>query len=374
MKRQLYILAILVLTSQLVYGRQVKTPKDIQDAVAFLQTDCPDSLKTLPYNYKNDYLAAGNRFDSVAVFSIEQLDTIKGVYGLNTDYKKVTHTLPFTFYAPKKSLDTMSKRPFIMLIHGGGFINGSHTSLEAVARSFAVRGYAAATIGYRKGFKLGAIPCLMGDSVELLKAVYRATQDANAAMRYFVAHADTLGIDTDQLFLFGSSAGSVTTTSMIYYPQSFFDAQIPNLQATLGALHNASNAIEADFQIQAELTTSGYALLDREQMTVENSKPAFYMQGSRDPTLPIRYGPVLRCPIGKYGHSYGSSAAKEILKGLKYPYEQYIDEGAEHSLSAHYPSTFYVKRMTSFIKRLWKADYRFIAYNTFDKVYDEHIK
>jgi hypothetical protein len=45
MNRQLFILAILFLTSQFVYGQKIKTPKDIQSAVTYLQTDCPDSLK-----------------------------------------------------------------------------------------------------------------------------------------------------------------------------------------------------------------------------------------------------------------------------------------------------------------------------------------
>ncbi len=45
MNRQLFILTILFLTSQFVYGQKIKTPKDIQSAVTYLQTDCPDSLK-----------------------------------------------------------------------------------------------------------------------------------------------------------------------------------------------------------------------------------------------------------------------------------------------------------------------------------------
>jgi hypothetical protein len=45
MNRQLLILTILFLTSQFVYGQKIKTPKDIQSAVTYLQTECPDSLK-----------------------------------------------------------------------------------------------------------------------------------------------------------------------------------------------------------------------------------------------------------------------------------------------------------------------------------------
>lgn len=45
MKRQLYILTILIWTSHCLFGQKIKIPKDIQSAVTYLQTDCPDSLK-----------------------------------------------------------------------------------------------------------------------------------------------------------------------------------------------------------------------------------------------------------------------------------------------------------------------------------------
>jgi len=322
---------------------------------------------SLPYNYANPYLAAGNRFDSNAVFTTTQLDTINGTYGSNKTNLNATQALQFSFYAPKKTLDTMQKRPFIMLIHGGGFISGNYTSLQAVARSFAVRGYAAAAIEYRQGWNSGTVPCVQGDSVEVLKAVYRATQDARAAMRYFVANATTLGIDTAQLFLFGSSAGSVTSTAVLYYEQPFFETIIPNLQATLGGLNTATNTLTNPFRIQAEITTSGYGLLSRNAITATNCKPVLYMQGSVDATLPPTYGPAFQCPLGTYGKTWGSLTAKEIVKDLQYPYEHYLDIGADHDVSTDYPSTFYMKRMTSFIKRLWKADYRQIEYSTFSQ-------
>ncbi len=45
MNRQLLILTISFLTSLFVYGQKIKSPKDIQSAVTYLHTDCPDSLQ-----------------------------------------------------------------------------------------------------------------------------------------------------------------------------------------------------------------------------------------------------------------------------------------------------------------------------------------
>jgi len=329
---------------------------------------------TLPYHYKNSILGAGKRFDGDAVFTTSQLETITDSYGSNRNYLNANTVLDFTFIAPIKAIDTLKKRPFIMLMHGGGFVSGSYTSLEAVARSFAVRGYAAATIEYRLGFNPGAIPCLTGDSLEVLKAVYRATQDANAAMRYFVKNADTYGIDTAQLYVFGSSAGNVISTSMLYNSQTFYDSKIANLQTNLGALTTASNAIVANFNIKAELSVTGYGLFDKTFITPAKARPAFYMQGSIDATLPLNYGPVFNCPLGTYGHTYGSAVAADLLGKLKFPYEHYVDEGADHDISAHYPSTYYIPKMAAFLKRLWKGEYKQLAYKTFTPTKNETLR
>lgn len=320
------------------------------------------ALSLLPYNYANVSLAAGRRFDADAFFTTSEVETIKGTYGNNRDYKQVNTVLDFTFMAPVKATDPLKKRPFVLLMHGGGFLSGSYTSLEALARSFAVRGYAAATIEYRLGFDLGTIPCVNGNQLEVLKAVYRATQDANAAMRYFVKNAELYGIDTDQLILFGSSAGNVISTSMIYNTQTFYDGKLANIQATLGSINAASNDITASFDIKAELTVTGYGLFEKELITATNARPAFYMQGNQDTTLPFNYGPAFSCPLGTYGSTYGSNIAYGLLEKLKFPYEHYVADGAEHDISAIYPSTFYVPKMAAFMKRLWKGDYRYMAY------------
>lgn len=56
MTRKLCILTILILTSQFIYGQKTKAPKDIQNAVTYLQADCPDSLKQIIKETPDDKL------------------------------------------------------------------------------------------------------------------------------------------------------------------------------------------------------------------------------------------------------------------------------------------------------------------------------
>lgn len=56
MKTRLLILIFLLLSVHLIYGQKKKVPKDIKEAIAYLQTDCPDSLKTIIKKTSNDSL------------------------------------------------------------------------------------------------------------------------------------------------------------------------------------------------------------------------------------------------------------------------------------------------------------------------------
>ena len=78
------------------------------------------------------------------------LDSIKGgTYGTAIDYQSNSQTLLFDFFEPAN--DTVSKRPFILYIHGGGFNSGSRSllSVQLLCKRMAMKGYAVATIDYR---------------------------------------------------------------------------------------------------------------------------------------------------------------------------------------------------------------------------------
>lgn len=133
-------------------------------------------------------------------------------YGANTSFSGANTTLKLDFYEP--SGDTEMNRPLIIWVHGGSFIGGSKTDqdMQELSIRFAKKGYACASIDYRLGF----FPI---DSANAVKAVVRAVQDLRASLRFFYKDkqtTDTYKIDTNRIYVGGSSAGAITALHVAY--------------------------------------------------------------------------------------------------------------------------------------------------------------
>ena len=143
--------------------------------------------------------------------------------------------------------DTVQDRPAIIFAHGGGFINvlfmsstilvGSmdNDDVQAIADSFAHRGYVTAVIEYRVGFN----PL---SPQSLVRAVWRATQDISAAGRFLRKNHHWFGIDPDKIFSAGSSAGAFGTIHSTFVDYNERPAEtrelVPLLMRDLGPLHS----------------------------------------------------------------------------------------------------------------------------------------
>lgn len=133
-------------------------------------------------------------------------------YGSNTTFSGANSTLKMDFYEPTG--DTEINRPLIIWVHGGSFLGGSKTDpdMTILSQRFARKGYACASIDYRLGF----FPI---DSANAVKAVVRAVQDLKAAIRFFYKDkqtTDSYHIDTNLIYIGGSSAGAITALHVAY--------------------------------------------------------------------------------------------------------------------------------------------------------------
>ncbi len=123
----------------------------------------------------------------------------------STSQDGVPNVLKLDVYAPAS--DTVTKRPVLIFVHGGGFVSGSKTG-GGVAPDFARRGYVGVSIDYR----LKPPPGCGGQATPACEtAALNAQHDAQAAVRWLRANASTYGIDPNRIAISGGSAGAVTS-------------------------------------------------------------------------------------------------------------------------------------------------------------------
>lgn len=250
--------------------------------------------------------------------------------GIVSTISKKNLELKMDIYYPES--DSLEKRPFIMFIHGGGFYIGDKKSEAMVesCRYFASMGYVCASVNYRLGFKP------VGPSVE--RAGYRALQDIHAAMRFVVKNAEAYGIDTDYLFVGGSSAGGVTSLNLAFMrnknrPESTNQSL---LHEDLGNIESSTNSIKADFKIKSVINMWG-AINDLSILSNSDASVISF-HGDADKIVPIDYDFPFQDMKSRINtlvlfKMYGSLPIHIKLKEIGRREELHIFENAGHSLN-----------------------------------------
>jgi len=142
-------------------------------------------------------------FESISIIS-------NMAYGQEKTQGGRLEELIMDIYQPKG--DQLSKRPLIILAHGGYFLFGDKNEFSEEAKTLAKAGYVVACINYR------LIDVESSDTASM-KAVIDAIHDMRAAVRYFYRDAKTgnkYGIDTNRIAIGGYSAGAVTSLHYAY--------------------------------------------------------------------------------------------------------------------------------------------------------------
>jgi dienelactone hydrolase len=171
---------------------------------------------------------AGTRYKDIVFPSVTVTSNIQ--FGSNLNIDGSNAPLLLDLYQPTN--DTLKLRPLVICIHGGSLISGSRGDMGTFCTDFAKRGYVAATIEYRLGIE-------SPKSVRtILEALLRGVQDTKAAVRFFRSKAAQYGIDTSQIYLEGSSAGSMVAVHYAYWNQDEIPPDIN--QAKWGDIEGAS--------------------------------------------------------------------------------------------------------------------------------------
>lgn len=162
---------------------------------------------TLPPDVPSD-----GRFIS-QLYSDSQLTSLTNqVYGTAVDASGATVDLGLDVYLPP--VDGPDERPVVIVVHGGGFTSGTRQQMAGTARSYARRGFVAATISYRLD------PLAHQSEQRYLATATNAIDDGIESVRWIRANAALLGADAERIAVVGSSAGGAVAlgTSMVDDP------------------------------------------------------------------------------------------------------------------------------------------------------------
>jgi len=271
----------------------------------------------IPYNqrYKSEV------FSTTSVIS----DVVYGnAPALNFPYINEGDTSPqdllMDIYLPDN--DTLQYRPAIVCAHSGAFVSGSKTADDMVAfcDSLSHRGYVAVSIDYRLGMNVLS-------SSSSVRAVYRGIQDGRAAVRFLKENGDTYGIDTNNIYFLGSSAGA-----FIALHNMFLDCEEERPPETysspdLGCLDCSGNSFNHNGKSNGIVSLWG-ALNDTNIIVSTDTLPAFLVHGTADATVPFDYG----SPFGNsyFPPTYGSRLIDLQLSYYGNSAENYFVAGAGH--------------------------------------------
>ena len=219
------------------------------------------------------------RYDTEVYTTVTTTSNV--VYGQNLNVNNSMQTLTMDIYEPTG--DTALRRPVIVFAHGGSFIGGSKTDAEQVtlATRFAKRGYVTCSIDYRLGM---GFPI---NQANAQKAVWRATQDMKAAVRFFrkdAATTNTYKVDSNFIFVGGYSAGAFMAVQYAYLDQP---SEIPaaiDTTTNLGGLEGNSGNSGYSSRISGVINLAG-AVGDTSWM-YPGDEPMVTAQGDNDATVP----------------------------------------------------------------------------------------
>jgi para-nitrobenzyl esterase len=227
--------------------------------IGLVVTGC-DPLATpegpAPLRYRDDVFTRVTRTNDIT-------------YGSAVDQTGATVSLELDLYQPTG--DAVTSRPAIVWVHGGSFDLGlDKTSPELVeeANYFARKGFVSVSIDYRlvNGGCTGEVPVAV-----CITAIIHARQDAQTAVRFLRAEADTYRIDPTRIAIGGTSAGAITALNVGYTPEDPGPGDHQGFDSSVRAVQSLSGSQLASGPINA------------------GDAPALLFHGSADDTVPYAW-------------------------------------------------------------------------------------
>ena len=242
--------------------------------------------------------------------------------------------LPLHLDMYRPANNTASKSPLVLFIHGGAFFFGDkENKLQQILTDELVkRGFIVASINYRLGSSL-----LGAGAIE--RTIYRDVQDARAALRFLMHHREEWGIDEEQVYLAGSSAGGIIALTTAFMDENEVYTSTSQgflrLRENLGGLDGSGNDLKNSFKVAGVVSLWGGVT---NLQIVNNQIPTLLFHGTDDDIVPNGEGLPFKNAMGNlvhrilstFGKVYGSQPIYDRLTSLNIPARYIPFDGYGH--------------------------------------------
>lgn len=177
------------------------------------------------------------------------------------------------------------RKAAIIFIHGGGFVYGNKRGYRDDCRYFAERGFVAMTINYR--LRRDDPPYPPDERGKPASYAQAAFVDTKTAVRWLHSHADELGIDTNNIFLDGTSAGAIASLAAGVTAPDVFATDLPGEPVPGANSPNASARVRGIIDFCGGL----YGMVDSIDA---GDPPILIFHGTEDRTVPFEQAMAIR--------------------------------------------------------------------------------
>ena len=184
-------------------------------------------------------------------------------------------------------------RPAVILVHGGGWFDGTKEDFTDEAVALADNGYVAFTISYR----LTSASSEFDDPYAVGAQYPDAPDDVNCAINHIVDNADVYDLDSNRIAIFGSSAGGHLALLAAY--RSSDVAAVVGWFAPTEMLELYQTSIESDRVATfmggtpSDVGEAVYAEASPLTYVSATSPPTLVIQGTADTTVPVEQAQLL---------------------------------------------------------------------------------
>ena len=252
----------------------------------------------------------------------------KYVYKTYRDKEGDEKKLHISLVRPADNLPD-KKRPLIIGLQGSAFLNTCFSepcyikySENVLTPYFVAEGFVTASVQYRLNSPFNFQAFKLSDE-KLKETQYKAVQDARQAIKYIFENADRFGVDTNNVFLVGASAGAITALQAVYLDD---EESSKDLSDEYGKLEKREN-------IKGVVSLSG-AIDDLSFLKGAEKTPLMIVHGREDQIVPFEKGFYLG--MKKLAPVFGGKAIYDEALKQTIPVKGYF-----YDFGHEYPSKFH---------------------------------